>query len=133
VPTLSIVRSFKPEAKNIATVAECGELFILQNDMLPLFRLYRLFDIEGAEKDPLNGIVVILESESKRVGLLVDELLGQQQIVIKSLGNAMTNLDGIAGAAIMPDGQVGLIIDVSGIFRLVDGDGSSYDAPATAA
>jgi len=133
VPTLSIIRSIKPMASNIVTIASRGELLVVQNDMFPLFRLHTIFDIVNAEKDPLNAIVLILENEGRRVGLLVDELLGQQQIVIKSLGDSMRGLEGVAGAAIMPDGTVGLIIDVNGIARLIGDVGPGYGNQSSAA
>jgi two-component system chemotaxis sensor kinase CheA len=118
VPTLSVLRSIKPVSSQLATVVNRGEMLSLQGRMLPLFRLHKLFEVADAQSNPLDAIVLILEDEGRQVGLMVDELLGQQQIVIKSLGEAMKGAQGVAGGAIMGDGSVGLIIDVGGVVRL---------------
>ncbi|NUM52763.1 MAG: Hpt domain-containing protein [Candidatus Hydrogenedentes bacterium] len=118
VPTLSVHRSIKPNPEHLNTVVDRVEMLTLQGRHIPLFRLHRLFEIEGAETDPLNALVLILEDEGRQVGLMIDELLGQRQIVIKSLGDAMKGIDGIAGGAIMGDGTVGLIVDVGGVVRM---------------
>ncbi len=120
VPTLSIVMSIRPEARQISTVAGRGEMLALQGRLLPLFRLARLFDIREGVQEITEGIVMVVEDDGRRTGLLVDEILGQQQIVIKSLGEAFQGLLGIAGAAIMPDGTVGLILDVGGVVRVAN-------------
>lgn len=124
LPTLSIVISLRPTPNEINTVVGRGEMLSLQGRLLPLFRLYQTLEIGGAVKDPCEGTVVVVESDGARVGLLVDEILGQQQIVIKSLGESLRGLPGIAGGAIMPDGRVGLILDVGGLVRLA-GQGSA--------
>ncbi len=118
VPTLSIIRSVRPESGQISRVIGKGELLSLQGDLVPLFRLSRLFGLDDAVDDPAKGIVVIVEDEGRKIGLLTDELLGQQQTVIKSLGDSMKDVRGVAGGAIMPDGRIGLILDVSGIVRM---------------
>ncbi len=120
IPTLSIVMSIRPEAHQISTVVGRGEMLSLQGQLLPLFRLARLFEIREGVQEVTAGIVMVVEDEGRRTGLLVDEILGQQQIVIKSLGEALQGIQGIAGAAIMPDGTVGLILDVSGVVGLVN-------------
>ncbi|MCC6797154.1 MAG: Hpt domain-containing protein [Candidatus Hydrogenedentes bacterium] len=120
IPTLSVVRSIKPDAEQIATVTDRGEMLKLQGKLIPIYRLHTLFDVSSAKTDPLDAIVLILDDEGAHVGLMVDELLGQQQIVIKSLGETMKAVRGIAGGAIMGDGTVGLIIDVGGIVRLAE-------------
>jgi len=120
IPTLSIVMSVRPEARDLSTVLGQGEMFMLRDELLPLFRLDRLFGVDDAEQDPTKALVVAVESDGKQVGLVVDELLGQQQIVIKSLGESMRGIPGLAGGAIMPDGRVGLILDVSGLIELAN-------------
>jgi two-component system chemotaxis sensor kinase CheA len=115
---LSVVRAVRPVAEDISTVLGRGEMLSLQGKLIPLFRLGRLFDIPDAEADLTKSIVVIAESEGRQIGLVTDMLLGQQQIVIKSLGESMQGIAGIAGGAVMPDGQVGLILDVSGLAKL---------------
>lgn len=118
IPTLSIVASIRPDASALTTVFGRGEMLTFQKELVPLIRLYRLFAVRDAEKDPLKGLVVLVENQGQKTGLLVDELLGQQQIVIKTLGESMRGLPGIAGGAIMPDGNVGLILDVAGLVQI---------------
>ncbi len=120
LPTLSIVISLRPESADITTVVGRGEMLRLQGKLIPLFRLHQLFDIPQAQHNPLEGTVVVVENDGKQVGLLIDEILGQQQIVIKSVGESLKDVPGIAGGAIMPDGRVGLILDIAGLIQLVD-------------
>ena len=118
IPTLSIVMSIRPEAKDLSTVVGKGEMLSLQGKLIPLFRLGDMFNVEDCKKTTSEAIVMIVEDEGSHVGLLLDEILGQQQIVIKSLGESMRGTPGITGGAIMPDGNVGLILDISGLVKL---------------
>ena len=121
VPTVSIVTSLKPEPKQLSTVLNQGEMLSLHGGLLPLFRLADLFSIEKSDRDSNNSLVVVIEDDNKkRAGLIIDELIGRQQIVIKSLGETMKDIPGISGAAIMPNGQVGLILDVGGVVGIAD-------------
>ncbi|QTA85269.1 chemotaxis protein CheA [Desulfonema magnum] len=120
VPTVSIVRSVRPDPKDLSTVLSKGETLTLQGKLIPLFRLARLFGVEGAEDDPTRAIVMVVEDSGKQTGLLVDELIGSQQIVIKTLGETMRNIPGISGSAIMPNGRVGLILDIGGLVKLAN-------------
>lgn len=117
IPSLSIIRSVRPEQGAISSVLNRGELLSLQGALIPVFRLGTLFNIDGFERDPANAVVVVVENAGKMAGLLTDELLGKQQTVIKPLGDNLNGLPGIAGGAIMPDGQVGLILDVGELVR----------------
>lgn len=117
-PLLSIIESFKPTDQMVSSIHGTGESIPFRNHMLPFFRLYRLFGIPGAKTRPSEGLVVVLEDAGRQIALMVDELLGQNQTVIKTLGSGIKNVDGIAGASIMPDGNPGLIVDVNGLFRL---------------
>ncbi len=132
VPTLSVVRSIQPEPEQVSTVAARGEVLALQGDLIPLVRVHQLFSIAGAKTDPSEALVMIVENEGRKVGLIIDELLGQQQIVIKSLGQAMQNMLGIAGGAIMSDGTVGLILDVGGIVAIANTQNGTRREPAEA-
>ncbi len=127
IPTGSIVRSIKPEPEAISSVLQKGQMVSLRGDLIPVFRLHDLFSIESDEVDPDHQLIVVVEDDNKRqVGLIIDELIGRQQIVIKPLGDAMRDIPGISGGAIMPNGQVGLILDVGGIMQLAtagNGDG----------
>jgi len=122
IPTLSIVESFKPAADQLSTVIGTGEMIHFRNSLLPLFRLSRLFSINEATQEATRATVVVVEDNGKQTALLVDELLGQQQTVIKSLGEAVGTLIGISGASILADGRPGLILDVGGIVKLAAGE-----------
>jgi len=122
IPTLSIVMSVRPDQEDLESVVGRGEMMRLQGNLIPLFRLGRLFNLKDAEVDPTKAIIVVVEDEGKHIGVLIDDILGQQQIVIKSLGETMRDIPGIAGGAIMPDGDVGLILDVGGMVKVAHSD-----------
>ncbi len=125
IPTGSIVKSIKPEPKSITTVLNKGEMLSLRGQLIPIFRLHKLFSLEHDDENLDKQLVVVVEDDNKRqAGLVIDELIGRQQIVIKTLGdaNAMRDIPGISGGAIMPNGQVGLILDVGGIMQLANSD-----------
>jgi two-component system chemotaxis sensor kinase CheA len=118
VPTLALTRVHQPRPGEIETVSQRQEFLSFKERLIPLVRLGRVFEIEGTETDASRGVIVIVEGRGRPAGLLVDELLGQQQIVIKGLGKVLQNIPGIAGGAVMQDGKVGLILDVQGILEL---------------
>lgn len=118
MPTNSVLEAVRPAAGEYCTVERTGELIKVRGELLPLVRLHSLFSVEGARRDPLSALVVVAEAEGQRRAVLVDELLGKQEVVIKNLGEGMTGIRGISGGAIMGDGRVGLILDVAGIFSL---------------
>lgn len=121
VPTVSILRSFRPEPGMISTVAGRGEMVMLRGELMPMFRLHKLFNVPGAITNPADGLLIIVQAAGKSVALMVDELLGQQQVVIKSLGQSMGQIQGVSGGAILGDGRVGLILDAAGIVALAHG------------
>ena len=118
IQLLAIRESFRPDKSMLTTVVGRGEMISIRGELLPLFRLSRLFTSPDAIEDPTQAIVVVVEDGSNRVGLLVDDLLGQQQTVIKSLSDAFAHLPGLSGASIMSDGHVGLILDIGGIVKI---------------
>ena len=121
VPTVSIVTSLKPAPEQLATVFNKGKMLSLHGGLLPLFRLADLFSIDESDRDSDDGLIVVIEDDNKkRAGLIIDELIGRQQIVIKSLGETMKDIPGISGGAIMPNGQVGLILDVGGLVGIAN-------------
>ncbi len=121
IPTVSIITSLRPEPEQLSTVLTQGEMLSLHGDLFPLFRLADLFSIENTDLASDNKLVVIIEDDNKKkTGLIIDELIGRQQIVIKSLGETMKDIPGISGAAIMPNGQVGLILDVGGVVGIAN-------------
>lgn len=120
IPTLSIIISLRPTGKEINTIVGKGEVLSFHGKLINLYRLNRLFNIPNAVENYTDGTVVVVEAGNTQIGLLVDEILGQQQIVIKSLGEALKGVPGIAGGAIMPDGKVGLILDIAGILKVAE-------------
>jgi two-component system chemotaxis sensor kinase CheA len=115
IPTVSIEESLRPTKEDISTVKNQGEVVNIRGSLLSLVRLHKLYNIETTKTNPWESIVVVVEGAEGRYGVLVDELLGQQQVVIKSLGDRFKNVKGISGSAILGDGRVGLILDVSGV------------------
>jgi two-component system chemotaxis sensor kinase CheA len=118
IPTLSIVESIRAKDEQLSTVVGRGEIFSIRGELLPLFRLHRLFGLDGAKEDPTEGLIVIISGDGGNCALLVDDLIGKQQVVIKSLDATFKQLEGISGAAIMGDGRVALILDPQRITRL---------------
>ncbi|MBN2009808.1 chemotaxis protein CheA [candidate division KSB1 bacterium] len=118
VPTINIYMSFRPVLNNLSTIAGKGEMVMLRDTLMPLFRLHRLFNIDDAIEDPTQGLLVVVDDGERQCALLVDELLGQQQVVAKSLGSGIGKVQGISGGAILGDGRVGLILDTTEILTL---------------
>jgi two-component system chemotaxis sensor kinase CheA len=118
LPTLSVRESFRPTADMLSTVHERGEMVNVRGRLYPLLRLYEAFNIEPQTKNPEESIVIVIEAGQDVRCLLVDQLLGKQEVVIKSLGETFKANPAIAGAAIMGDGRVGLILDVNTLVRV---------------
>jgi two-component system chemotaxis sensor kinase CheA len=118
LPTVNIDMSFRPDPEALSTVAGRAETVIFKGKLMPIFRLHRLFDIKEAVEDLTSGLLIIIGDGNQRCALLVDELVGQQQVVAKSLGDGIGNVQGISGGAILGDGRVGLILDPQGIAAL---------------
>jgi len=127
LPLTAIVESIRPRREQVRQIAR-GEVVVVREDPLPLLRMHRLFGVASAVTDPTSGLVVIVEHDGRRLALLVDELLGQQQIVIKSLESNFRKVKGITGATILGDGRAALILDVAGIVE-ISGTGTA-DGPA---
>jgi two-component system, chemotaxis family, sensor kinase CheA len=118
VPLTSIVESLRLRADAVRKIAGGGEVFHFRDEYLPIMRLHRAFACSDAVTEIERGIVVVIEEDGRRVGLLVDDLLGQQQAVVKSLEAHYRRVQGISGATILSDGSVALIVDVGGVVRL---------------
>jgi two-component system chemotaxis sensor kinase CheA len=112
IPTLSIVESIQPDRAMLGSFAGHSEIINVRGEVLPLLRLDKLFGITGAKKAATEGLVVVIESLGRKLGLLVDEVVTQQQVVIKSLGTGFDHIRAVSGAAILSDGRVGLILNV---------------------
>lgn len=118
VPLLSILESIQPKEGTVKTVVEKGELINVRGTYLPMVRLYEVFNLQPEYTDVVKGILLILETEGERVAVMVDEIVGQQQVVIKSMEQNFRKVEGIAGATILSDGTVGFILDVRGLLAI---------------
>ncbi len=123
IPTVSIIKSIKPEPEDVSTVYGRGEMIAVQGKLIPLVRLVDLYGLGGEDVDDDHMLVVIVEDEHHKAGLVIHELIGRQQVVIKTLGETMRHIPGISGSAIMPNGRVGLILDVGSLMRYASRDG----------
>jgi len=114
IPTLSIERSFRPKSDEVHTVVGKGELAMVRGSLLPIFRLR---EVLGHERDDSGAgdLLIVVESQDARACLAADEIIGQQQVVIKTLGQATQSIRGVSGGAILGDGRVALILDIDGI------------------
>ena len=118
IPTLSVCESFRPQAKMISTVHERGEMVSVRGRQMPLLRLGNYLGVRSHCATIEDGIIVIVESGNASRALLVDQLMGKQEVVIKSLGRAFQNQNLVSGAAVLGDGWVGLILDVDTLVKL---------------
>ena len=123
IPTTAIRQLLRPVKKSYNNIAGKGEMLNVMGNLLPLVRLYEIFDIEPDYRNPWEAITVVVENESRSKCLLVDEVIGKEEVVIKSLGENLKNAKGISGGAIMGDGNVGLILDPEGLFKLSESSG----------
>jgi len=128
LPTLSIHISFRPDASMLSTVTGRGEMVMLRGRLVPIVRLHRLFGISEAVEDLTRALLVVIEDGDRHAAVVIDELLGQQQVVAKSLGEGIGSIPGISGGAILGDGKVGLILDASGLTALARG-GADLEEP----
>lgn len=126
VPLVSIIESMQIKAGMLNYVAGKGEVFSLRNEYLPVIRLYEVFGAEPATTELTEGLLVVVEGEGRKIGLFVDELLGQQQVVIKSLEANYQRVEGISGATILGDGSVALILDIPSLIRLSNQQGNVH-------
>lgn len=118
VPLLSILESIQPKPGAVRTIVGKGEVIDVRGTYLPMVRMYEVFALEPEITTPTAAILLILETEGERVAVMVDEILGQQQVVIKSMEQNFRKVDGIAGATILGDGTVGFILDVRGLLEI---------------
>lgn len=118
IPTLAVVESFRPTHEQCSTVQQKGEMVLSRGNLIPLVRLEQIFEEPADAAQPWEGLVVTVEHDGRRMGILLDELLGKEQVVIKSLGEGLGQVKGVAGGAILGDGRVGLILDIAGIWSL---------------
>lgn len=117
MPINSVREMLRPTPEMIFTLEGRAEMAMVRGELLSIVRLDRRFAIEGARQDPCEALFVVVEAQGRRFCLLVDEMLGKQEVVIKSLGDTFRQVAGISGGAILGDGRVGLILDVNGVVR----------------
>lgn len=117
IPLLSIRESIQVEQDRITTTMDGQELVQVRNELIPVIRLYELHKIEPDTKNLHEGLIVIVEYRDEFAGLLIDEILGEQQAVIKGLSNYVGSIKGISGCTIMGDGEISLILDTGGLIK----------------
>ncbi|CAI0704704.1 Chemotaxis protein CheA [Serratia entomophila] len=118
LPLNAVMESLQPQAEDLHPLAGGERVLQVRGEYLPLVELYRVFQVEGAKTDATQGIVVILQSAGRRYALLVDQLIGQHQVVVKNLESNYRKVPGISAATILGDGSVALIVDVSALQTL---------------
>lgn len=130
LPLTTIIETVRPEPKSIRKLTDGLDVMHIRGEVLRLVHLSNVFDVNGAEADPAKALVVLVELASgKKIGLVVDELLGQQQVVIKSMEENYQSIPGISGATILGDGMVALIVDIDHFDGVTVNNSGSNDNP----
>lgn len=124
VPLVSIVESLAMRPELVNRIAGRAEMYRLRGEYLPILRLHDTFGLRGGESEHAGRLLVVVEGNGQRLGVTVDDLLEQQQVVIKSLDTNYRRVEGVSGATILGDGTVALILDVAGLISLAKGKGS---------
>jgi two-component system chemotaxis sensor kinase CheA len=122
IPTVSIQKAFKPGKDEYFTVEGKGEMVKDRGSLIPVIRLNEIYGSSHEKRPVQDGLVVVVESKEEKRAFLIDELLGKDEYVIKSLGKNLEDVEGLAGGAILADGRVGLILDIHGVFSIVSKD-----------
>jgi two-component system chemotaxis sensor kinase CheA len=120
LPTFCVRESLRPAREQVHSFQGRRRVIQVRDSLLPMIHLSELFGETGAVPEPWEATVVVIDDNGRRIALLVDELLGKQEVVIKSLGTAFTHVRGVAGGAILGDGRIGLILDAGGLVSLMD-------------
>jgi two-component system, chemotaxis family, sensor kinase CheA len=118
LPVISIIESLQVKPECINAVAGNAEVYRLRDEYIPIVRLYQIFGIEPKSEVLNEGLLVVVEAEGKKIAIFVDDLLSQQQVVIKSLKTNFKKVEGLSGATILGDGTVALIIDIAELIDL---------------
>jgi two-component system chemotaxis sensor kinase CheA len=125
LPLFSVREMFRPTSETIWTVKQRAEMALVRGSLLPVLRLHRLFQVKPRTENPLDAVLVVAEAEGQRFCVMVDDLIGKQEVVIKTLGETFKGIPGVAGGAILGDGRVGLILDLDRLFQEKHGDASA--------
>ncbi len=116
IPTLSVLESFIPKKENVHTFKNEGEFIDLRGNMIPIVRLAKILNTQTKTVSPAESTLVCIESEKGRYALLIDDLIGRQQVVIKPLGYALSSIKEFSGSAIMGNGDIALILNTEELF-----------------
>lgn len=116
VPIFAVREMLKPSAEMLSTVEDRDEMALIRGSLLPIVRLHRRFGVRPKSENLCDSLLIVTEGAGRCFCLVVDELIGKQEVVIKSLGSSLRNIPGVAGGAILGDGRVGLILDPDGLF-----------------
>jgi two-component system chemotaxis sensor kinase CheA len=133
LPLSYVIESLQPLAEHLHSITSDGHVIKVRGEYLPLIELHRVFDVSGAQTDPTAGILVIVQADESRFALLVDELLGQHQVVVKNLETNYRKVPGISAATILGDGSVAFIVDVGAMPRIQRAHAARSSALAHAA
>ena len=124
IPLLSIRETVQPKSQWITTTMDGQEVARVRNELIPVLRLHRLHQLEPDSEQLSQGLLVIVEHQGEALGLFVDQILGEQQAVIKGLSDYIGSVPGVSGCTILGSGEVSLILDVAGLIRLGPGRGA---------
>lgn len=122
IPTFAVRESLRPLSRQLHTVHERAHMIQVRDRLIPVLHLGDTFGIAGARQEAAEATIVVIEDNGHPIALVVDELLGKQEVVIKTLGDAFQHVQGIAGGAILGDGRIGLILDAGGLLALAGGE-----------
>jgi two-component system, chemotaxis family, sensor kinase CheA len=118
IPAVFIKETLRPAREDIVQIHNKEEVVKVRNSLLPIVRLHNLFRVIPQKKDPWDALIVVAECNGQQKGLMIDDLIGKQEVVIKNLGETLEGVKGLSGATILGDGRVGLILDVHGVFEI---------------
>ena len=121
VPLFAVREIFRPTREMVSTACNQGEMVLIRGRLLPLVRLYRRFHVQPRTEDPSESVFLVADDGGRTFCLMVDEFVGKQEVVIKTLGDLTKKSSGIAGGSILGDGKVVLVLDLNGIFEYRDG------------
>jgi len=129
VPTVFIKETLKPRKEDVFPILQKGEMIKVRENLLPLIRLHHLLGVFTERQNPWETLVIVVENEGVQKCLMVDDLVGKREVVIKNLGERLKDVKGVAGATIMGDGRAGLILDIHGIFQIDQISSSGMERP----